>query len=65
MQKLPKGANHYSTENGCHEKVSFGNYTGEYVETDSAFYLVVTDGTYLYSLVSDSENKETLINMLD
>lgn len=65
IQKLPKGANYYSTENGGREKVSFGKYTGEYAETDSAFYLVVTDGTYLYSLISDIENKDTLINMLD
>ncbi len=64
-QAVPYGAHHFSTENGKSETVSFGEYIGEYVETDKCNYLIVTDGTYLYSLISELEDKETLIKMLD
>ena len=56
---------HYSTENGKSEQVKFGIYTGEYITTEYETYLIVTDGTYLYSVISEEKmNKETMIKML-
>ena len=31
----------------------FGKYTGEFIETEDGNYLIVTDGTYLYSLIGN------------
>ena len=56
---------HLSTENGEHEEVSFGRYYGEYVDTDNGNFLIVTDGIYVYILISCEDiNKEDLIRML-
>lgn len=57
----------YSTENGSSEQVSFGEYSGEYIETDDSNYLIVTDGTYIFSLISQSENvgRQELIKMIE
>jgi len=44
---------HYSTEDGIKEKIMFGKYTGEFIETEEGNYLIVTDGTYLYSLIGN------------
>ena len=44
---------HYSTEKGTKEKIMFGEYTGEFIETEDGNYLIVTDGTYLYSLIGN------------
>ena len=64
-QILPGNNPHLSTENGKHEEVSFGEYSGEYVDTDKSNYLIVTDGVYVYILISDEDvNKEDLIRML-
>ncbi|MCR5206142.1 MAG: DUF4367 domain-containing protein [Lachnospiraceae bacterium] len=54
---------HYSTEDGIHESVSFGYFTGEFITTKDVNYLIVTDGTYLYSL-DGCINKDTMIKML-
>ena len=54
---------HYSTEKGTKEKIMFGEYTGEFIETEDGNYLIVTDGTYLYSLIG-SVGSETMINIL-
>ena len=64
-QYLPCAKYHYSTENGKSEKVKFGVYSGEYISTEHETYLIVTDGTYLYSIISGEKlNKETMIKML-
>ena len=57
----------YSTENGRSEQVSFREYSGEYIETDDENYLIVTDGTYIYSLIAQSKNigKQELIKMIE
>lgn len=56
---------HLSTENGKHEEVSFGRYYGEYVDTDNGNFLIVSDGVYVYILISAEDiNKEDLIRML-
>lgn len=54
---------HYSTEDGTKEKIIFGEYTGELIETEESNYLIVTDGTYLYSLIGnvDSETMKKII----
>jgi len=54
---------HYSTEKGTKEKIMFGEYTGEFIETEDGNYLIVTDGTYLYSLIGnvDSETMKKII----
>ena len=63
-QTLPVVNVHYSTEDGIAEKITFGNFTGEFVATrNGTNYLIVTDGTYIYSLVG-SIDKETMIKML-
>ena len=64
-QYLPGVKFYYSAENGKIEKVSFGKYSGEYIETYDANYLIVTDGTYIYSLSAESVYKDDLIKMLD
>lgn len=65
-QYLPTLKSHYSTENYLKEKVEFDEYSGWYVETDPEKYLIVTDGTYLYSLIDTTGNidKQDLIKML-
>ncbi len=63
-QALPSVKAHYSTEDGVSEKVVFGRYSGEYVETDFENYLIVTDGIYIYSLVADEVDKQELIKMI-
>lgn len=64
-QILP-GLNPYlSTENGKHEEVSFREYSGEYVDTGDNLFLVVTDGIYVYIIISNKDiNKDDLIRML-
>ena len=65
IQSLPGLKHHLSTENGKHEDVTFGRYYGEYVETDDSSFLIVTDGIYVYILISDEGiNKDDLIRML-
>lgn len=65
IQILPGLKHHLSTENGKHEEVTFGRYYGEYVDTDDSSFLIVTDGIYVYILISDEGiNKEDLIRML-
>ena len=65
IQSLPGLKHHLSTENGNHEAVSFGRYYGKYVDTDDSNFLIVTDGIYVYILISDENiNKEDLIRML-
>ena len=64
QQYLPFVKHHYSTENGKSESVSFGKYSGEYIETDDANYLIVTDGTYIYSLISESVYKDEFVKMI-
>ena len=58
---------YYSTENGRSEQVSFGEYSGEYIETDDSNYLIVTDGTYIYSLIAQSGNigRQELTEMIE
>lgn len=65
IQSLPVVKHHLSTENGKHEEVTFGRYYGEYVDTDDSSFLIVTDGIYVYILISDEGiNKDDLIRML-
>ena len=64
IQTLPEENYNISTENGKKEAVSFGKYTGEYVETDNSNYLIVTDGTYVYIIMSNNVGKEGLVKML-
>ena len=52
-QYLPSVNAHYSTEEGTKEKIMLGEYTGEFIETEDGNYLIVTDGTYLYSLIGN------------
>lgn len=65
-QYLPKLISHFSTENVEKEEIQFGEYSGWYAETDPEKYLIVTDGTYLYSLIDNTGNidKQDLIKML-
>ena len=64
-QILPGINPQLSTENGKHEEVSFGRYYGEYVDTDNGNFLIVSDGVYVYILISAEDiNKEDLIRML-
>ncbi len=63
-QTLPYVTSYYSTEDGLSEKVALGQYSGEYIETDSSNYLILTDGTYIYSLITDVVNKQELIKMI-
>lgn len=63
-QYLPFINSYYGAEEGIHENISFGKYTGEYIDSDSTHYLIVTDGTYLYSIISEKIDKETMIKML-
>lgn len=63
-QYLPKVKAHYSTEGGKHEKVSFGDFEGEYIETEDENFLIVTDGTYLYG-ISGYIDKDILMQMLN
>ena len=64
QQCLPKLNVHLSTENGEHEKVEFGQYSGEYIDTDTSNFLIVTDGIYVYVLISEDLVKEDFIKML-
>ena len=64
-QILPGINPHLSTENGKHVEVSFGRYSGEYVDTKDSNYLIVTDGIYVYIIISNKDiDKEDLIRML-
>ena len=63
-QYLPSDNVHYSTENGTREKVSFGKYKGEFILSEKCNYLIVTDGIYLYSLMAENIDKETMIKMM-
>ena len=63
-QSLPELNVHYSTENGKSEKVFFGKYKGEYIITEKCNYLIVTDGTYIYSIISSNIEKEEMIKMI-
>lgn len=63
-QYLPQRNINYSTENGKHEKVAFDRFSGEYIETEGSNYLIVTDGTYLYSIIADDIDKLSMIQML-
>lgn len=63
-QTLTMVKQHFSTENGKSESVTFDIYKGEYIETGKSNYLIVTDGTYLYSIIGDVEGKDVLIKML-
>lgn len=65
-QYLPILKAHYSTENYEKEEIQFDEYSGWYAETDPEKYLIVTDGTYLYSLIDIAGNvdKQDLIKML-
>lgn len=64
-QILPGMNPHLSTENGKHENVSFGKYSGEYVDAGDDLFLIVTDGIYVYIIISNRDiNKDNLIRML-
>ncbi len=63
-QYVPGIKHHYSAETGNHQIVTFGEYSGEFVETDTGNYLIVTDGIYLYSLTADYVDRDSLIKML-
>ncbi|MBR5177419.1 MAG: DUF4367 domain-containing protein [Lachnospiraceae bacterium] len=63
-QYLPAVNIYYGAEEGIHENVSFGKYTGEYIDSQSTHYLIVTDGTYLYSIISKKIDKETMMKMI-
>ena len=65
-QYLPILKAHYSTENFEKEEIQFDEYSGWYAETSTDKYLIVTDGTYLYSLIDIAGNvhKQDLIKML-
>ena len=66
IQGLPYRNYNLSTENGKREVVSFGKYYGEFIVTDRGNYLVVTDGIYIFIIISDEElEKENLIEMLN
>jgi hypothetical protein len=45
--------------------VKFGIFVGEFIETDKSNYLIVTDGVYLYDIIADNMNKDSLIRMLN
>ncbi|MBR5177472.1 MAG: DUF4367 domain-containing protein [Lachnospiraceae bacterium] len=66
-QYTSSSKHNYSTENGRSEQVSFGEYSGEYIETDDDNYLIVTDDTYIYSLIVQSGDidKQELIKMIE
>lgn len=64
-QFLPTVNYHFSGENGKSEKVSFGRYSGEFIETGYDNFLVVTDGKYIYILISDIIDRDSLIKMLN
>ncbi len=64
-QSLPELNVHYSTENGKSEKVFFGKYKGEYIITEKCNYLIVTDGTYIYSIISSCIEKKEMIKMIE
>jgi hypothetical protein len=59
---------HYGAEHGKSENVAFGEYSGVLIEDskwgDTCYYLIVTDGKYVYDLISSDVDKETLIKML-
>ncbi len=63
-QFLPVVNYYFSGENGKSEPVSFGKYSGEFIETDDGNYLVVTDGIYFYSLIADDIDRDSLVKML-
>lgn len=65
QQTLPSVNQYYNSINGRHENVEFGNYVGEFIETDKSNYLIVTDGVYLYDIIADNMNKDSLIRMLN
>ena len=62
------GKTHYGAEHGKRENVVFGEYSGVLIEEskwgDTLYYLIVTDGKYVYDLISSDVDKETLIKML-
>ncbi len=63
-QYLPIVNIYYGAEEGSHENVSFGRYTGEFIDSQSTHFLIVTDGIYLYSIISEKIDKETMMKML-
>jgi hypothetical protein len=65
IQYLPQNKIHYSTEGSEGKKVSFGKYFGEYIETIKGTYLIVSDGTYMFSLMADSINEKEMIKILE
>lgn len=64
-QTLPVVKTHYSTENGVTSKVTYGQYKGEFIKTEKANLLIVTDGLYIYSIISEHADKDTLLRMLN
>ena len=54
---------YYGAEDGKHEIISFENYSGEFIEDEDDNYLIVTDGTYVYSLIGNAD-KDTFIKMM-
>ena len=64
-QTLPSVKKNYNSINGRHENVKFGIFVGEFIETDKSNYLIVTDGVYLYDIIADNMNKDSLIRMLN
>ena len=64
-QTVSKVNQYFNSIDGKHEKIEFGNFSGEFIETEKSNYLIVTDGVYLYDLVADNMEKDTLIKMLN
>lgn len=52
-QSLVSVNTYFSTEKGESKDVSFGGFTGQYIETPKVNYLIVTDGEYLYDVIGD------------
>ena len=63
-QNLPVVKTNYGSEQGKHEAVSFGNYSGEFIKTSTNNYLIVSDGVYIYSIIASGMDKNTMIRML-
>ena len=65
MQEVLWGNPYYGAEKIQQEDIEFGKYSGELVidGRDNHYFLMVTDGMYLYSIITSEIDKETIIKM--
>ena len=65
MQEVLWGNPYYGAEKIQQEDIEFGKYSGELVidGRDKRYYLIVTDGMYLYGIITSEIDKETIIKM--